>query len=45
MVVRQREHINEALARHDGDAARASMRLHLINMQQRVQGVVESTAQ
>ena len=45
LVVREREQIYAALARHDAQAARASMRLHLINMQQRVRGVVELTAQ
>lgn len=44
-VVREREQIYAALARRDAEAARASMRLHLINMLQRVRGVVESTAQ
>jgi DNA-binding FadR family transcriptional regulator len=45
LVVREREQIYAALARGDAEAARASMRLHLINMQQRVGGVSESTAQ
>jgi DNA-binding FadR family transcriptional regulator len=44
-VVREREQIYAALARRDGEAARASMRLHLINMQQRVRGVAESKTQ
>ncbi|MNW15246.1 hypothetical protein D3C71_2136930 [compost metagenome] len=45
LVVREREQIYAALARHDAQAARASMRLYLINMLQRVRGVVELTAQ
>ncbi|MCL6700264.1 FadR/GntR family transcriptional regulator [Pseudomonas sp. T1.Ur] len=45
LVVREREQVYAALARRDAEAARASMRLHLINMQQRVRGVVELTAQ
>lgn len=45
LVVREREQIYAALARCDAEAARASMRLHLINMLQRVRGVVELTAQ
>ncbi|MBO1537616.1 FadR/GntR family transcriptional regulator [Pseudomonas sp. OA65] len=45
LVVREREQIYAALARHDGEAARASMRLHLINMLQRVRGAVELTTQ
>ena len=44
LVVREREQIYAALARQDGEAARASMRLHLINMLQRVRGVVEVVA-
>ncbi|QIB04960.1 FadR family transcriptional regulator [Pseudomonas fluorescens] len=45
LVVREREQIYAALARHDAEAARASMRLHLINMLQRIRGAVELTAQ
>ena len=45
LVAREREQIYAALARRDAEAARASMRLHLINMLRRVRGVVESTAQ
>ncbi|WP_434675356.1 FadR/GntR family transcriptional regulator [Pseudomonas sp. D3-10] len=45
LVVREREQIYAALARHDAQAARASMRLHLINMLERVRGVVELKAQ
>ncbi|WP_434672781.1 FadR/GntR family transcriptional regulator [Pseudomonas sp. R1-15] len=45
LVVREREQIYAALARRDGEAARASMRLHLINMQQRVRGAVELAKQ
>ena len=45
LVIREREQIYAALARHDAQAARASMRLHLINMLQRVRGVVDSTTQ
>ena len=45
VVAREREQIYAALARRDAEAARASMRLHLINMLRRVRGVVESTAQ
>jgi len=40
LLVREREQIYAALARHDAEAARASMRLHLINMQQRVRSEV-----
>jgi DNA-binding FadR family transcriptional regulator len=44
LLVREREQIYAALARRDAEAARASMRLHLINMLQRVRGAVELTA-
>jgi len=42
-VIREREQVYAALARHDAEAARASMRLHLINMLQRIRGVAELT--
>jgi len=45
LAVREREQVYAALARRDAEAARASMRLHLINMQQRVRGVSELTTQ
>ncbi|MCW1248480.1 FCD domain-containing protein, partial [Pseudomonas sp. SAICEU22] len=45
LAVREREQVYAALARRDAEAARASMRLHLINMQQRVRALTELTAQ
>ncbi|MFL6536169.1 MAG: FadR/GntR family transcriptional regulator [Pseudomonas sp.] len=45
LVVREREQVFAALARRDAEAARASMRLHLINVQQRVRALTELTAQ
>lgn len=43
LVIREREQVYAALARRDAEAARASMRLHLINMLQRIRGVADLT--
>ncbi|MCG6574059.1 FadR family transcriptional regulator [Pseudomonas sp. AF32] len=45
LVIREREQIHAALTRCDAEAARASMRLHLINMLRRIRGVVELAEQ
>ncbi|MCJ8207062.1 FadR/GntR family transcriptional regulator [Pseudomonas sp. RGM2987] len=43
LVIREREQVYAALARRDAEAARASMRLHLINMLQRIRSMTELT--
>jgi len=42
--VREREQVYAAVLRQDADAARAAMRLHLLNSLQRARGVAPSTA-